>query len=689
MNFTVTVNKPKKKNIISIDFGTSKSILCYYGSEVKTTTPPQDVDYKFINIPTILKLSSNNNFDLVPSEYELINEKNINHDDIVIRSIKRTLGLNFDDINQDKMLSSFFGSQILNVSKDSHSYPEVYFKLQNNKLISNLNIIKLILEKLKIKAESKFSSQENFSLSVTESIEINKTHAHENYADKTQVNGSNETRKNEKDHEDSLQESSIEFDAVLTAPIYFDEISKAELRFCAERAGFNVMKILPEPVAAIYAHDLNNGVYLVFDLGAGTYDLSLIQMKNSIYRVLGNGGDRYIGGDNIDVEIAQYLLKKYYHHNDLIDREIRYDLTKLTLLGKTIKEHITNTNSDYVNVISAKSYPDNMSTDSDPNEIDAFHFNQTNISDYCVNSLSKPNEVHISVEEFEKIIEGFVDNLISILKNFLDSVKHSHNMSIKIEGIVFAGRSTKIKQIHNRICNMFLNTPVHVLNEPEITVALGALKHINSENKLLQVAPLSLGIEIMGGVVEKIIERNAQLPISVKKIFTNYSEQQTKVKINILEGERDMVEHCKSLGIFEVDIPKSRPGTVRIEVTFSLDFDANLLVTAEVNNEIKQFFRYEPFKNLDVWNEIKKSIDFHHEDMTAKNLAELIVKAKVFLANVKNLINTKGFANLSNNEEFNNLLLNLDKSIDNLDSGSITAYMNAINAKLLHKQISK
>ncbi len=674
----IQINEPSKKILLSIDFGTSKSVIGYSNPQanlLESIVHEENFitnDLKFMEFPTIITIDENN--------FMTLDQQNqIKHSLINIRSIKRTLGLaNLKNTN----LEYFFDFMIHdNALAYNTNNPEIFFKLNANKIISNLDLVTFIFSEFKSKLIKQFSKNISEDLIVANNCK-NSNELESKFQNELESKFQNETQEINISHKKQIsRHKEFDFEAILTAPVYFDELTKAQLRLCAEKAGFKVIKVIPEPVAAIYAHDLKDGICLVFDLGAGTYDLSLIQMKNNVYRVLGNDGNRYIGGDDIDILIAKYLVKKYgtrlnYHirkvtledskgldnSKDLEDSKGLEDLDKsedskgladskdldnlkdknlknsnqaLILLGRKIKEYISDEKKDFVQFYDIALGPN------EPSLI-----------------------IEITKTEFDNIIENFKHSLINILKNFLNLMIKTHGSQKKIDSIVFAGRASKIAGITETIENLIPDASIYTLTNPETTVSLGAIKHGYSKIKLFQVAPLSLGIEIMGGMVGKIIERNAQLPIVIKKTFTNYSEQQTKVRINILEGERDLVAFCKSLGVFEIDIPKAKPGTLRIDISFSLDIDANLLVTAEVNNIMKQLFRYEPFKNINVINEIKSSIQYHHQDTAAKHLAEDTIKARLLISDIEKLMMLKNFMHLKNNKRLQDCLFDLKQAIE-------------------------
>ncbi|MFO1130302.1 MAG: Hsp70 family protein [Rickettsiales bacterium] len=599
--------------IISIDFGTTTCLVGIYGEDKKFSIINFDaknnnkIDQIQNNINNInqIELSQNNinninqtelsqnddtaQFHLNKNQYSLptiiaFNDKNefiigktTKEYNKVIHSIKRSLGHTKEELLLDELKYFFDIEQNSNI-KNTYSIP---LKINNNQVISNLEIIIYIFDYLK-------QITENYLEQKVEKI-------------------------------------------ILTAPVYFNEQARSELRFCAEQAGLQVVKIIPEPVAAIYSHTLQNGTYLVFDIGGGTFDLSIIQLYEDIYRVIANDGNRYIGGDQIDIAILNSLINKYSIE---ILNKISNDNS--INFARYIKEFIYLNNSNY-----KKEY----------------NFNHQLYT------------VEFSLQELEQITLDFISKIMPILKQMLI------NANKEIDGVVFVGSTTKITAIQNAVISLLPFAKQYIHSDPSTSVALGAISHIYSlKNTLFQVSPLSLGIEIMGNVVEKIIDRNTQLPALVKRTFTNYSIEQNKVKINILEGEREIVSACKSLGVFEIPIPQANPGTVKIEIIFSLDFNAELLVTAIVNNNAKTFFKYEPFKNINLEEEIYSSIANHESDCAAKELSSLQVKAKILFDNLTKLHKIKPLE-----EKLFNLLNELEAGIKENNITKLNLSINNIN----------
>ncbi|MFN7039182.1 MAG: Fe-S protein assembly chaperone HscA, partial [Alphaproteobacteria bacterium] len=432
------------------------------------------------SIPSIVAYSINSEI-LVGNEAR---EKILDPNYTVISSSKRLMGKNTDDIKNtynENIFNNIEATQIL-------KYKTV------NKEVSPIEVSAIILKKLKSIAE------ENL---------------------KTKIE-----------------------DAVITVPAYFDDAARTATKNAAKLAGLNVLRLVNEPTAAALAYGLDQnkeGTYLIYDLGGGTFDISILQMTNGVFQVLATEGDNMLGGDDFD----ELIVKKFYNdYSDLSKESHDY----LLIQARLLKE-----------ILSEKEYA----------------FTQLDIN-------NKNHNLTLSRKEFDQLISELVDQTIDQINNLLVKSNMSKD---EIDGIVLVGGSTRILQIREKLRNFFGQAPLTDLNPDEI-VALGAsLQAANLTGKisnlLIDVTPLSLGIEVMGGMVDKIIERNTPLPASVERKFTTYVDNQTGIKFHIVQGEREMVKDCRSLAQFElINIPPMKAGFAKISVIFNVDVDGLLTVTA-------------------------------------------------------------------------------------------------------------
>ena len=308
--------------------------------------------------------------------------------------------------------------------------------------------------------------------------------------------------------------------AVITVPAHFNDAARGEVILAAKIAGFEVLRLIAEPTAAAYAYGLNKnqkGCYLVYDLGGGTFDVSILNIQEGIFQVIATNGDNMLGGNDIDVVITQYLCNKFDLSNSIDTLQ----------LAKKAKETLTYTDS----------------------------FNNDNIS--------------INKQTLEQLILPLVKRTINIAQECLEQAGNPN-----IDGVILVGGVTRIPLIKDELYKAF---KIDILSDidPDKAVVWGAAlqaenliaPHTNS--LLIDVAPLSLGMELYGGIVEKIIMHNTPIPISVVKEFTTYVDNQTGIQFHILQGEREMAADCRSLARFELKgLPPMKAGYIRAEVTF-------------------------------------------------------------------------------------------------------------------------
>jgi len=380
--------------------------------------------------------------------------------------------------------------------------------------------------------------------------------------------------------------------AVVTIPAYFDDSSKAAVMLAAEIAGLEVIRLLSEPTAAAYAYKLNNevkGCYLVYDLGGGTFDVSVLNMLNGVLQVIAIGGDNMLGGDDMDLLLAEYLMQKNLFAN----------INLAMLNAKIIKEHLSS------------------------------------------EKLYMGENFELSKAEFEQIITPLIKRTIDIAK---DTLYRADN---QVDGIILVGGSTRIPLIKKMLEDKF---KIAILSDidPDRAVAYGAALQaenltIHNGSLVIDVLPLSLGIELYSGVVEKIILRGSPLPSSVIKEFSTQVDNQTGVQFHIVQGEREMAIDCRSLARFELKLADAmKAGEPKIEVTFAVDADGLLSVSAiEKISGKSQVINIKPSYGLSG-EEIKAILEdgFRNAEIDHQNklLQETITEAKSLLYFLKNAI---------------------------------------------------
>jgi molecular chaperone HscA len=580
----------QQEMIVGIDLGTTNSLVAIIHPTDKKPVALRESDSSSL-VPSVVHFDDTGNITVgeEAKKYLIAEPQN------TIFSVKRLMGKSYNDL---KAQSSFFTYKIIDDNTES------LVKIQaGDKFYSPIELSSFILKELQKRAE---------------------------HIIKTQVTK-----------------------AVITVPAYFNDSQRQATRDAGKLAGLDVLRIVNEPTAASLAYGLGLRydevkTVAVYDLGGGTFDISILRIANGIFEVLSTNGDTYLGGDDFDREIVKYWAVK----NDLSEEEIYSNKSlaqELRLKAEEAKKYLSN-NKSYKGLVAGQ-------------------------------------EIELTKEEFEKLIQPMVDKTIVCCTNAL---KDAELTTAAIDEIIMVGGSTRTPLVKESV-SKFFGKPVNDSLNPDEVVALGAaiqadiLAGNNKDFLLLDITPLSLGLETMGGLMDVLIPRNSKIPTKAGRQYTTQKDGQSGMRISVYQGERDLVKDNRKLAEFNLTgIPAMPAGLPKVEVSFLVNADGILVVTAkELRCGVHQTIEVKPQYGLtdaEVEKMLLDSITHAKDDMQTRALVEAQTEAQQIIDTTNSfLIKNKSLLTAEEIAITRNAIREVESSIKLTDKDFIHKKIEALN----------